>query len=732
MPNIKERKPLDQVFRSAFESIVHFRYTPVILCLLFILNGLFIISQNSGTCDELGAHIPSGYLYWKTGEFSGGIDNPPLGQLLITSLTKLFGIDYALFSEQNLFLFRLPVLIIGLLLGIFLYKFALLLYDKKAAILALLFYCFSPNILAHTSLATLDVQMAFFAFATIYYLFLYIKEQQITAYIAFCVFLALALVTKIQAVLLIPVAGIILIAYSKKLKRTLYLKSAVMYLILLIGIPLAIINLFYLNVPFIKGNGILPAEFISALKGKLLHGQAGHFSYMLGNYSLTGWWYYFPIVIFFKTPLSILLLFARGIARKPSKNTILFLILPIVVFLGASMRSNINIGIRHILIIYPFIFLLAAAGAVLLFSKTGSHKIKAFRFIFPVLILFYLYQAVTITPHQLSFFNILGGGSKNGHKILVDSNYDWGQNDYFLFRYIQNKGIKYKINPPAFEPVNGHILVNTNALYGVLSGGAEAYAWLKQYEPVNQIAYTWFEYQIPESDLPKLERFKKETPISQGSYASDTRAELESVQWQIAEIKEPEPHYNLAIRFANQSYFQQALAELRHILNLHPTDKRALYTGGEMIVRFKLGVLKFRDDDYLKLAYPGLESYSYIGEQTEPAEIPGTETKPVTQPEPGGISISSALFKDSVLTFILKGYQRTMENDKLSGKVKVTLTITGEDGQKRESSRLLTLEEEDAVISMRLRLPTDRRYSITIKVHDIRSGLEATATPQME
>lgn len=588
-------------FREILERITSSKLTPIILCLLFLINGLYVSLQNSGTCDELGAHIPSGYLYWDSGKFSGGINNPPLGQLIITSLVKLLGLEYTLFSEQHLFLFRLPVLIIGLLLAIFIYRFAVLLYDKKVAIIALFFFCFSPNILAHTSLASLDVPIAFFIFLVIYFSFSFIKNPRPLAFIGLSVSLSFALSTKVQAVLLVPLLIIIFAAYYKELKQNekINIKIAIIYLLLFILTPLVIINVVYLSFPFTSGNGILPGDFTASISQKFQHSEKGHFSYLLGKYSLEGWWYYFPLVILFKTPLAVLLFLFPGVFRKQSKKTLLFVLLPILVFLASAMRSHVNIGIRHILVIYPFIFLLAAIGAERMISinQPPVRRRQLYIGIAGLMMFSYLVQAIFITPHQLSYFNILAGGSKNGHKILIDSNYDWGQNDYYLYKYIKEKDINYKINPYAFEPTSGHILVNANALYGVLMGGAEAYKWLKQYKPINQIAYTWFEFYIPEGDLGKLEKFRSEKKLPDTDI---NKAQLKYLQESYANDTNPKPHLQLAVKFINNLDSRNAFKEIRYVLKHDPTNKFALSLGGELIVRFKLGVLIFKDDDYIE------------------------------------------------------------------------------------------------------------------------------------
>jgi hypothetical protein len=146
------------------------------LLALFIANGLRAAVANSGVCDELGAHIPTGYLYWSSGEFSGGLGNFPLGQLLIAAPTYLLGHSYELFTEQHLLLFRLPVLMLGALLGLLVSRMATSLYGRTAGVAALFLYALSPNILAHATLATLDLPTAFVIFLTVYCLYCYVEK----------------------------------------------------------------------------------------------------------------------------------------------------------------------------------------------------------------------------------------------------------------------------------------------------------------------------------------------------------------------------------------------------------------------------------------------------------------------------------------------------------------------------------------------------------------------------
>ncbi len=580
------------------------RLTPVVLLAVFLALGIHAALANSATCDELGAHMPSGYLYWKTGVFGGGIDNPPFGQLLVASLVKLAGLDYAPFSEQHLFLFRLPILLLGLLGGIVLFSLARLLFDRMVAIIALFFYALSPNIIAHASLANLDYPIAFFVLLTIYSALAFVRHPRALTFLGLCASLGLALVTKIQAVLLLPLLLAIFLAHARELQAhpKAGWKTAALAVLAFLIIPLVLINLVYLHPPLLRGNGLLPSEFVSAVEMKILHAEEGHFAYLMGKYSEQGWWYYFPLAILFKTPIAVLILLLPALFRRPSRGTLFFLLLPAAAFLAAAMRSHVDIGIRHVLMIYPLLDILAAAGAMrLLVVKLRAPRLAlAGPFAAAALLASMALSAALIAPHQLSYFNFAAGGPDNGHKLLVDSNLDWGQNDKFLGRYVRRLSGPVKIDPDAFVPASGRIIVNVNALYGVLMGGPEAYKWLRPYRPVRKIAHTWFEYDIPAADLPALQAAAGPKPQVPEPVEPER---LEATRQKYAADPDPSPHLQLAILCINSYDYRAALAEIRSVLSRDPSNKQAFALGGELIVRFKLGGLVFKEgDDYLKFA----------------------------------------------------------------------------------------------------------------------------------
>jgi hypothetical protein len=158
-------------------------------------------------------------------------------------------------------------------------------------------------------------------------------------------------------------------------------------------------------------------------------------TFMRGAYSRGGWVTYFPYAFLAKTPLPILLAFLLGLAgtaarlvgvdaphRFATPGSIAPLGAFLVVYGATALTSEIQIGHRHLLPMYPVLFVLAG-GAVhwarrrrvvevgLVAALAGGAAICAVR----------------AWPHHLSYFNALVGGSENGYRLLVDSSVDWGQ-----------------------------------------------------------------------------------------------------------------------------------------------------------------------------------------------------------------------------------------------------------------------------------------------------------------
>jgi len=111
------------------------------------------------------------------------------------------------------------------------------------------------------------------------------------------------------------------------------------------------------------------------------------------------------------------------------------LLVPVVAFMAFAIATPLNIGLRHLLPIYPFCILLAAAAATALFSSGRGRAVLA------VAAALWVLEFGRAYPHNLVFFNQLVGGPANGHHYLVDSNLDWGQDLKGLKVWMDDQGV---------------------------------------------------------------------------------------------------------------------------------------------------------------------------------------------------------------------------------------------------------------------------------------------------
>jgi hypothetical protein len=164
-------------------------------------------------------------------------------------------------------------------------------------------------------------------------------------------------------------------------------------------------------------------------------------SYFFGRQLPAGVWYYFPVAIAIKTPLALLALlsvglFSPGVWRLHRRSTV-FALLPVAVFLGAAMLTGMNLGIRHVLPVYPFLILIASTGAA---HWAGRYRLAALAC--AALIAFQAVSYARSYPNEIPYANEAWGGPQNLHRYLGDSNVDWGQSLYLVRDYLKQRGIQ--------------------------------------------------------------------------------------------------------------------------------------------------------------------------------------------------------------------------------------------------------------------------------------------------
>jgi len=150
-------------------------------------------------------------------------------------------------------------------------------------------------------------------------------------------------------------------------------------------------------------------------------------AYLLGMRSDSGWPHYFPVAFAVKTPVATMVLLVAGVLAVARGRVAWrggLLQAGLLVFAGGYAAhlawSGFNIGHRHLLPLYPLVYVYAGAAVGWISSRAGR--------VLVIGCLFWLLSAnLWIHPHYLAYFNELAGGPSRGHHYLADSNIDWGQ-----------------------------------------------------------------------------------------------------------------------------------------------------------------------------------------------------------------------------------------------------------------------------------------------------------------
>ena len=166
-------------------------------------------------------------------------------------------------------------------------------------------------------------------------------------------------------------------------------------------------------------------------------------AFLMGEHSETGWPHYFLVTFAVKTPVPLLVLgaaaavvFARG---RAGGRRLAFVGVPFTLYFALALTRTINLGHRHLLPVYPFLFVAAGYAAAALWDRTTRRG--AARAVLALLLGWYAVGTLRVHPHYLAYFNELVGGPANGYKYLVDSNLDWGQDLVSLRAYMERNAV---------------------------------------------------------------------------------------------------------------------------------------------------------------------------------------------------------------------------------------------------------------------------------------------------
>jgi hypothetical protein len=483
---------------------------------------------------------------------------------------------------------RIPMLLFFILSGILLFKWADERYGRIGGILALAVFAFSPTVMAHARFVTTDVAALFgVLYATYFYIRFLKNPTWLNGFVAAVMF-GIALLTKFSTVLLVPSLGLTVVLWgfiqaSSGIKNRISgaLKQArIAVLIFAVGFIVVVWPAYYFNtynyppeleqyntakVTSALGNQY-PANLVIWAFDKPVLRAAGQYglglfmvmqrvagggtTFFLGDVAQSGGKKYFPLVYFMKEPLAwwgLIVIALAGMVFQIRKSALLMprpnqwfrthfeevaMSIWLAIYWFMSIRSPLNIGVRHLLPTYPFAILLVSGQLIRIgghLKTVGLRQFRIFTAVITVLLGWYIFENINTWPYYLTYFNQLFGGPSGGYRYVVDSNLDWGQDlkrfgdwviandikeielDYFGMAdsdyYIPGRRLcltpgKYRDAADflARNESNGWIAVSASSFQGTtgMKDSPEPinYLWLRKYTPVTTIGHSIFVWHI--------------------------------------------------------------------------------------------------------------------------------------------------------------------------------------------------------------------------------------------
>ena len=559
-----------------------------LLLVMFVL-GITSMAGNSAIVDEV-AHIPAGYSYLHYGDYRLNPEHPPLikdlAAIPLQFMHLKFPINepawttdvngqwesgwnfiYHLGNNADAILFwaRLPILLLAIAFGVWLFWYVRRHWGASVALLTLFFYTLSPNFLAHSTLVTTDLGASVFMFLAIAAFARYMAKPTPGNLVIMSLGLAGAMLAKDSGVLLYPFLGLVTLFAAWLMKRPKdfwdrlwvytggYIASCFLSVLW--------IWIFYIphtwNMPESVQDklivGSLPAQNwtpvvhvltsinnvailkplvqyilgVSMVFGRVAGGNVTYFNGAVTNQSFHG---YFPEIFAFKTQVALLILLAVAVVvavwrylrgRQLYKAVVAHFREHLlewtlggfaVFYFMVSVAGNLNLGVRHILPIYLPIFVLVAIATVnrlRWLNKTNWRKPAGV--VFALLLVWYAGSTFVTHPSYLAYFNELAGGGSNAYKYFSDSGVDWGQDLKRLKTYVDE------------NPQINHIAVD---YFG--GGVPEYYFCQRKYDEKGQWVATAAGYDCSHS---VMEEWHSQYGQYTGQYIAVSETFLENDRW---------------------------------------------------------------------------------------------------------------------------------------------------------------------------------------------------------
>ena len=426
-----------------------------LLALLIAVASFRIISTYfvfSNTTDE-PAHIACGLEWLDRHAWTLEPLHPPLARVLTALGPFLMGErshpELGMWSEGfrilgsgrhydvNLATARLGILPMFWIAATAVYLWARRLTSPRGALFAALIFTTTPPVLAHAGLATTDFALAAFCATTVAAALYFLELPSALRATLLGFSLGLAIASKFSALVFLPAILLALLMWRLGPLRTVAVWSPMIALVAIVTVW-SIYRFSFSKDP-VLGFSVPFPELFAGLRMLRSKNAFGSPAYLCGRCSLSGFWYYFPAVLSVKTPLGMLALLALGICLGVRRDlrALLCPLLVVAAILVTAAFSRIDLGVRHVLVVYPA--LSVAAGIAM--ERTLHDSARRGAVVLATAFLFWhLASGAMAHPDYLAYTNELA--LPTPENVLVDSDLDWGQDMKRLALRARQLGIR--------------------------------------------------------------------------------------------------------------------------------------------------------------------------------------------------------------------------------------------------------------------------------------------------
>lgn len=523
----------------------HIRFVIAVLAIYALLQ-LYCIRQLSVNYDEASFYL-YGVTLWK------GVGEKDVqkfdSKLPVTALNVLPRVVEQLFHpglsksspEQDILRGRYISLLASILLGLLLFRWAHQLYGSNAAVVTLLLYLLCPNFLAHGIFVSSDIFATLFMTASLYGLWTYHTHHRLKDCFFSALALGCALASKFSMVHLVLIVGLLQCIYLIRHRRQLFaagshwgtaLRPVGLFLVT-IWLVLAASHLFHgIGIPLgrytfrssallsvqhvLHGVGdylpvLLPEAYVKGLDAVMYYdslgggmpGSLNGATYLLGDTSSRGFPYYYGVVLFFKLPLASLGLLALSIIlyvrTRPAGfwQREVYLCLPACYYLVyLNLFYSTQIGIRHILMVLPLLYLFTGYGI----SKLGRLWQRGIAY---ALLLFQCISVASYFPHFLPYTNEMIGDKKMAFTKIADTNLCYGEGQSYLREYLRQHPEAVYL-PAAVQP--GKVVMEVNEMLDHNIQTAGRYHWVRGLVPSGHIHSQYLIFDISPATADSLKK----------------------------------------------------------------------------------------------------------------------------------------------------------------------------------------------------------------------------------